>query len=238
VPEINAFLKAVAACLKPGGAAVFEFPYLGELLAGTEFDTIYHEHVFYFSLGAIDALARRAGLELFDVLRQTVHGGSLRIFIQHPGTREIADRVPHLLDEEKARGLLSAGCYSSFGASVNALKTELLTMLRCLTESGKRLAAYGAPAKGNTLLNYCGIGPGLLQFTVDRSPHKQGLLLPGSRIPIRPPQALMEDRPDYTVVLPWNIAEEIFDQQREYLRGGGRFIVPIPHPRIVEPPAL
>lgn len=234
VPDINGFLSAVRSCLKPGGTAVFEFPYLGELLEKNEFDTIYHEHVFYYSLGAVDGLVRRARLKLVDVELQRVHGGSLRIFVQHEHAGAVAPGVAAMLAEEARRGLLGPELYASFGKNIDAVKTELLELLRGLKASGKRLAAYGAPAKGNTLLNYCGIGSGLLEFTVDRSPHKQGLLLPGSRIPIRAPEALLRERPDYAVILPWNIADEIVEQQQDYLRGGGRFIVPIPGPRVIE----
>ena len=238
VPEINGFLRAVSACLKPGGTAVFEFPYLGELLEKNEFDTIYHEHVFYYSLSAVDELTRRAGLRLVDVELQPVHGGSLRIFLQHQPTASPVPAVAAMLERERRYGLIGTDLYSSFGRSVDALKIELLTMLRELKSSGKRLAAYGAPAKGNTLLNYCGIGADLVEFTVDRSPHKQGLLLPGSRIPIRAPEALLSERPDYAVILPWNIADEIIGQQQEYLRARGKFIVPIPHPRIIGAPGI
>lgn len=233
VPTINDFLKAVKACLKPNAVAVFEFPYLKELLDKTEFDTIYHEHVFYFSLSAIKNLAERAGLELFDATPQSVHGGSLRIFLQYKGARPITTAVGVLLSEEKASGLTNSESYASFSRDVATLKQELLGMLRGLKELGKRLAAYGAPAKGNTLLNYCGIGTDLLDFTVDRSPHKQGLFTPGSRLPIRPPEDLPKLMPDYTVILPWNIADEIIAQQKDYLHKGGHFIIPVPKPRIV-----
>jgi SAM-dependent methyltransferase len=234
VPAINDFLSAVAACLKLDGAALFEFPHIKELLDKTEFDTIYHEHVFYYSLSAVQVLARRAGLELFDVELQPVHGGSLRIFLQHSGRRPVAARVEATLKQERDEGLTTADHFVSFGLQVEALKRRLVNMLQQLRSSGNRLAAYGAPAKGNTLLNFCGIGPELLEFTVDRSPHKQGMLLPGSHLPILAPDELTARRPDYAVILPWNIAGEIVEQQREYLRAGGRFIVPIPEPRILE----
>jgi SAM-dependent methyltransferase len=238
VPEINGFLSAVATCLKPGGTAVFEFPYLRELLDHNEFDTIYHEHVFYYSLAAVDGLVRRAGLKLVDVELHSVHGGSLRVFIQHRDGGPAASSVAKMLEEERRRGLLGSEIYFSFGQNVENLKAEILALLGKLKASGKRLAGYGAPAKGNTLLNYCGVGPDLLEFTVDRSPHKQGLLLPGSRIPIRAPEALLNERPHYVVILPWNIADEIVEQQQEYLRAGGKFIVPIPHPRIIDLPGI
>jgi SAM-dependent methyltransferase len=233
VPEINGFLSAVAACLKPAGAAVFEFPYVRELLDRIEFDTIYHEHVYYYSLSAVKLLAERAGLELFDVERQSVHGGSLRIFLQTPRARAITENVRKILAEEVGAGLTSAESFISFGTRVERLKASLLSMLTELKNSGKRLAAYGAPAKGNTLLNYCGIGADLLDFTVDLSPHKQGLYLPGSHLPILAPSMLLERGPEYTVILPWNIADEIIGQQREYLASGGNFILPIPEPRIL-----
>jgi SAM-dependent methyltransferase len=234
VPAINDFLSAAAACLKPDGAAVFEFPYIKELLDKTEFDTIYHEHVFYYSLSAVQVLAKRAGLELFDVELQPVHGGSLRAFLQHSGQRPVAARVEATLRQECDEGLTSAHRFISIGLQVETLKRRLVNMLQQLKSSGNRLAAYGAPAKGNTLLNYCGIGRELLEFTVDRSPHKQGMLLPGSHLPILPPEELIGRMPDYVVILPWNIAGEIVEQQQEYLRAGGRFIVPIPEPRILE----
>jgi SAM-dependent methyltransferase len=234
VPEVNAFLDAVAACLKANGAAVFEFPYLAELLDKIEFDTIYHEHVFYYSLSSISNLAARANLEVFDVESQSIHGGSLRVFLQHRGAREIESRVTKMLDHERELGLTAAAPYDSFGRRVGELKSKLLELLTSLKADGKRLAAYGAPAKGNTLLNYCGVGTELLEFTVDRSPHKQGLLLPGSRLPILAPEALLAEKPDYTLILPWNITQEVIGQQQEYLAQGGKFIVPIPEPRIID----
>jgi SAM-dependent methyltransferase len=234
VPEINGFLSAVASCIKPDGAAVFEFPYLRELLDKVEFDTIYHEHVFYFSLSAIRILIQRAGLELFDVMVQTVHGGSLRVFLQLPGARSIGQRVVRMLNEEARVGLTSRARYSSLGQQVRGLKAQLVSMLVEMKDSGKRIAAYGAPAKGNTLLNYCGIGRDLLDFTVDRSPHKQGKLLPGSHLPILSPEELLLRMPEYTLILPWNIADEIIEQQEPYLRTGGRFIVPVPSPLVIE----
>ena len=235
VPGINAFLEAVAACLAPRGAAVFEFPYLGELLARTAFDTIYHEHVFYYSLAAVAGLAARAGLEVFDVEGQAIHGGSLRVFLQHAGARPVEPAVPRLHGEEAAAGLTSATRYAGFSRDVEKLRGELLTLLRKLRGEGRRLAAYGAPAKGTVLLNACGIGTELLAFTVDRSPHKQGRLVPGVRLPIRAPEALLEEMPDFTLLLPWNIADEIVEQQAAYLRKGGAFIVPVPSPRVIGP---
>ena len=234
VPGVNAFMQALAGCLAPYGAAVFEFPYLGELLARTAFDTIYHEHVFYYSLAAVSGLAARAGLEVFDVERQAIHGGSLRVFLQHAGVRPVEPAVTRLAHEEVAAGLTSGARYAGFSHDVQTLCADLVTLLRRLRAEGRSLAAYGAPAKGTVLLNTCGIGPDLLQFTVDRSPHKQGRLIPGVRLPIRAPEALLDAMPDFTLLLPWNIADEILAQQAAYLRRGGAFIVPVPAPRIVK----
>jgi SAM-dependent methyltransferase len=233
VPEINPFLAAVGRCLGPGGAAVFEFPYLGDLLERTAFDTIYHEHVFYYSLAAVAGLAARAGLEVFDVERHPVHGGSLRVFLQHAGGRPVGPAVERLRAAEEAAGLTGAARYARFDRDVARLRTDLVSLLRRLRGGGRRLAAYGAPAKGTVLLNACGIGTDLLDFTVDRSPHKQGRLVPGVRLPIRPVEDLVREMPDVTLLLPWNLADEILDQQAEYLRKGGAFLVPVPAPRLV-----
>jgi SAM-dependent methyltransferase len=230
VPTINEFLASVRACLKDDGIAVFEFPYLAELVSRTEFDTIYHEHVFYFSLAAFVQLANRAGLTLFDVSRQPVHGGSLRVFLDAGQRRQPTAAVDALLSMEDRSGLLGPARYRQFSTDAQSLMMELVDRLESLKAGGARLAAYGAPAKGNTLLNTCGIGTSLLDFTVDRSPHKQGLLLPGSRLPILHPQELARRRPDMTLILPWNIAAEVVAQQREYVEAGGRFMVPVPHP--------
>jgi SAM-dependent methyltransferase len=234
VPTTNEFLNAVHASLAPDGRAVFEFPHLLELLRHREFDTIYHEHVFYLSLTAVSKLARRAGMQVFDVERHPIHGGSLRVFLQKNPVHAVTPNVSALLAEEEKAGLTSEHRYQEFRKEVEDLREELLSLLRTLKASGKRIAAYGAPAKGNTLLNYCGIGADLIDFTVDRSPHKQGLLLPGSKIPVLAPDALKKEMPDYVMILPWNIADEIVSQQSEYADQGGTFIVPVPHPRVLE----
>jgi hypothetical protein len=234
VPDPVGFLGAARDVLAPGGAAVFEFPYLADLLAGAEFDTIYHEHVFYLSLTALAGLARRAGLQVFDAQRQAIHGGSLRVFLD-AGQRPAAPALDALLENEDALGLSGDRAYAEFAAAAGRVREELVSLLGNLRRAGKRLAAYGAPAKGNTLLNYCGLGTETLHFTVDRSPHKQGRLLPGSRLPVRAPEALLAEQPDYALILPWNIAAEIVAQQAEYVRRGGRFLVPVPRPREVTP---
>jgi SAM-dependent methyltransferase len=232
-PAINAFLAAVRDCLAPGGAAVFEFPYLADLLDATAFDTIYHEHVFYYSLAAVAGLAARARLEILDVERHAVHGGSLRVFLQPAGTRPVTPAVAALRAQEEAAGLTSPARYAEFGRAVARLRAELPARLRALRAAGRRLAAYGAPAKGTILLNACGIGTDLLEFTVDRSPHKQGRLVPGVRLPIRPVEDLLREMPDVTLLLPWNLADEIVAQQAAYLRKGGAFLVPVPAPRLI-----
>jgi SAM-dependent methyltransferase len=234
VPAINDFFKAVSACLTPDGVAVFEFPYLGDTLARTAFDTIYHEHVFYYSLAAVAGLAERARLEIFDADLQPVHGESLRIFVQHAGARPIAAAVESLRREEQDNGLTSTARYGAFNRDVAMLCKELPRMLQRLRANGRRLAAYGAPAKATVLLNACGIGTDLLPFTVDRSPHKVGRLIPGVRVPIRPVEDLLREMPDFALLLPWNLADEIVAQQAEYLRNGGAFIVPVPAPRIID----
>jgi SAM-dependent methyltransferase len=233
VPAINGFFGAVHACLAPGGAVVFEFPYLGDLLSRTAFDTIYHEHVFYYSLTAVAGLAARAGLEVFDVEYQPVHGESLRVFVQHAGARPVAPAVERLFRDEITTGLTSAARYAGFSRDVAVLCRDLTARLRRLRGDGRRLAAYGAPAKGTVLLNACGIGTDVLEFTVDRSPHKQGRLIPGVRVPIRPVEDLLREMPDFTLLLPWNLVEEIVAQQGAYLRKGGAFIVGIPTPRVI-----
>jgi SAM-dependent methyltransferase len=232
-PDVNGFLAAARACLAPQGVAVFEFPYLGDFLDGVEFDTVYHEHVFYFSLGAVRRLAARAGLSVFDVERRAIHGGSLRVFLEAGQARGVSGAVDALAADEAGRGRLADTTYDAFAQAVRGVRRDLVALLGGLKAAGKRLAAYGAPAKGNTLLNYCGLGTETLAFTVDRSPHKQGKLLPGSRLPVRSPEALLTEQPDHTLILPWNIAAEIVRQQAEYIRRGGRFLVPVPRPQEV-----
>lgn len=234
VPQINDFLLAVKAVLANTGCAVFEFPHVLELLRHVEFDTIYHEHVFYYSLSAVQILANRAGLEIFDVERQPVHGGSLRVFLQPRPYRPVHPSVEAVLEEERLEGLTGPDRWASFSEQVANLRSDLLELLCGLKRERKRVAAYGAPAKGNTLLNYCQIGTDLIEFTVDRSPYKQNLLLPGSRIPIYAPEALEREMPDYVLILPWNVSREIISQQADYRRRGGKFIVPIPKPRILD----
>ncbi|HEX2437835.1 MAG TPA: class I SAM-dependent methyltransferase [Methylomirabilota bacterium] len=234
VPAINDFFAAVRACLELDGAAVFEFPYLGDLLARTAFDTIYHEHVFYFSLAAVVGLAQRAGLEVFDVEHHPVHGESLRIFVQHAGARPIAPSVAALHADEDEAGLTRASRYAGFSRDVTRVCGDLTAHLRGLRAEGRRVAAYGAPAKGTVLLNACGVGADVLEFAVDRSPHKQGRLVPGVGVPIRPVEDLLREMPDYALLLPWNLADEIVAQQAAYLDRGGAFIVAVPTIRVID----
>jgi SAM-dependent methyltransferase len=232
VPDLNSFVGGVAALLKPGGVAVFEVPYLGEMLERVEFDTIYHEHQCYFSATALASLFERHGLELVDVERQPIHGGSLRVFAAPAGTRRRSDALVALLDEERGWGVDRADAYAAFADRVAALRRDLLALLDELSAKGQRLAAYGASAKGVTLLSFCGIGAERLEFVVDRSTVKQGHRYPAGGLPILPPEALLERRPDYALLLTWNFAEEILRQQRPYRQAGGKFIVPVPEPRV------
>lgn len=228
------FLSGARHLLAPKGNVIVEFPYLGELLNRLEYDTVYHEHLCYFSVAPLLRLFERAGLSVVRVDRVEIHGGSLRVW----GARR--DQVPAhapevlaLVEQERGLGYLSEAHYAAMGPKVIEHRRRLLELLRGLKASGHSLAAYGAPAKGNTLLNYCGIGTDLIPFTVDRSPLKVGLLTPGMHIPVLPVQTLLERRPDYTLILAWNFADEIMRQQSAYAAAGGRFIIPIPEPRIV-----
>lgn len=232
VPEINNFLDGIKTILMPRGAAVFEFPHLAGLLEN-KFDTIYHEHVFYCSLHALENVFARSGLAIFDVILIPAQGGSLQIYASHPGVYRTHERVDALRQEEERRGVARLETYRAIGKSAERLKHELLTLLRVLKGRGKRIAAYGAPAKGNVLLNYCGIGPDLVDFVVDKSEHKQGLYTPGTRFFVHPVERVYEQKPDYLLVLCWNLADEVLAQMADYRRMGGRCIIPIPRIRIV-----
>jgi SAM-dependent methyltransferase len=233
VPGINDFLAAVRDALQDDGHAVFEFPYVGDLLDKGAFDTIYHEHVYYFSLSAIGYLARRAGLQLLDVSRQDLQGGSLRVVLGKKASVPPSSAVTAMLEQERVSGLQNGIRFRDFSDAVSQQRAAFVELIERLRRSSHRVAAYGAPAKGNTLLNTCGIDRNSIEFTVDRSPHKQGHRLPGSGIPIFSPESLLQRQPDYTIILPWNLAGEIVLQEAEYLRRGGKFIVPIPSPKII-----
>jgi len=235
VPDLNGVVAGFAAFLKEGGSVFSESPYVKDMVDHLEFDTIYHEHLCYYSLTALNHLFARHGLRIYDVERLAIHGGSLRIYACHdavPGMPRSADFL-RLLDEEAAWGVGDAPFYADFGARVAALRESLLTLLRRIKGEGGSIAAYGASAKGSTLLNYFGIGSDTLDFLVDRSTHKQGLYAPGTHLPILPTEALLERQPDYVLLLTWNFADEILAQQAAYRARGGKFIVPIPEVRVV-----
>ncbi len=237
VPDINDFVAGFSILLKPEGVATFEFPHLMELIRNTQFDTIYHEHYSYLSLLALQPLFQRHGLQVFDVERLTTHGGSLRLFVSHMASRHaITPAVADLLAQETSAGLADKATYERFAEQVKAFKRSLVRMLIELKDQGLSIAAYGAPAKGNTLLNYAGMRSDIIDFTVDRNPAKQNLDLPGLGIPVLSPDAIAEHKPDIVVILPWNLSDEIMGELGHIKSWGGRFLVPIPTPRLVSPP--
>jgi 2-polyprenyl-3-methyl-5-hydroxy-6-metoxy-1,4-benzoquinol methylase len=230
VPDLHSFTEGLKIALKPDGLITLEFPHLLRLMDEAQFDTIYHEHFSYLSLMTVQKVFARHGLIVFDVEELPTHGGSLRIYGQHAENtkREVTSRVEALLAQERAAGLDRLDAYRSFAEKVKRVKCDVLEFLINARREGKTVVGYGAPAKGNTLLNYCGIGPELLFFTVDRSPHKQGHYLPGTRIPIRGPEAIEQTQPDYVLILPWNLKDEITEQMKVIRNWGGRFVVAIP----------
>ncbi len=234
VPDLNDFVAGLKILLKPSGIITMEFPHLMRLMEGNQFDTIYHEHFSYFSFLTVEQVFARHDLTLFDVEELPTHGGSLRIYARHQQdqSQPLSARVYELKQREEEAGLTCIDRYLAFSERVKAAKRALLSLLIRLKQEGKCIAGYGAPAKGNTLLNYCGIKTDFLEYTVDRSPHKQGRFLPGSRIPIEAPEKLRETRPDYVLILPWNLKEEIIEQMAHIREWGGKFIVPIPEAEI------
>jgi len=227
VPDPNRFTVGMKRILKPKGVAIVEAPYVRDMIDRMEFDTVYHEHFSYFSLTAVEALARRHGLRVVDVRRVPVHGGSLRYYIRHEGM-PVAPAVDRFLAQEKAVGLDGIEYYQDFAGRVRQLGATLEKLVGDLKRGGARIAAYGASAKGSTLLNSFGLGREAIEFIADRSTVKQGRLSPGRHLPIVAPEALVDRFPDYTLLLTWNFADEILEQQHSYRERGGRFIVPIP----------
>ena len=236
VPDLNDFVEGLKTLLAPRGVLTMELPHLLRLMDEDQFDTIYHEHYSYFSFLAVRKVFASHGLTLFDVEELPTHGGSLRIYARHDedDSKPVGERVADLLAREEAAGLTYPDPYRSFAERVERVKRGLLRFLIQAKEEGKSIAGYGAPAKGNTLLNYCGIRSDFLDYTVDLSPHKQGRYLPGTRIPIFAPDHIRETRPDYVLILPWNLKEEIMKQMSDVRSWGGKFVVAIPEVRVFE----
>jgi SAM-dependent methyltransferase len=235
VPDINDFVAGVRVLLLPGGTATFEFPHLARLLDGVQYDTIYHEHFSYFSFFTIRTIFASHGLDVIDVEEIPSHGGSLRVYAVHADEGRSPDsRVAELLEREQSNGIRSREVYRRFGETVQESKRSLLDLLFSLRREGKHVVGYGAPGKGNTLLNYCGIRTDLLDYTVDRNPYKHGKYTPGTHIPIHPAEHIGETRPDAIVILPWNLAREIGEQLAYTDAWGATLIVPVPSPRLFE----
>jgi SAM-dependent methyltransferase len=235
VPDLNGFVSGMKQLLAPQGVITMEFPHLQRLMAQNQFDTIYHEHFSYFSFLAAERIFAHHGLTVFDVEELPTHGGSLRIHARHreDATRPVRDAVQALRRREIDDGFETPERYRGFGAQVAATKRNILSFLIDAKQRGKTVAGYGAPGKGNTLLNYCGVRTDFMDFTVDANPYKQGTYTPGTRIPIHPPEKLREARPDYVFILPWNLTEEITRTAAYVAEWGGRFVVPIPDLRIL-----
>jgi SAM-dependent methyltransferase len=234
VADLHSFVAGIAIVLKPTGIAVIEVPYLCDMISGGEFDTIYHEHLCYFSLIALRSLMARHGLAIVDVEHLPIHGGSLRLFIRHTTTQtSTSDSVDQMIAEEQALGIDRINYYRDFAREVETLRDQLTALLQQRKQQGRRIVAYGASAKGSTLLNCFGIGRDILDYIVDRNDHKQGQLAPGTHLPIVHPDQLLTDQPDDVLLLTWNFRDEILAQQAEYRRRGGRFIIPIPKLEIV-----
>jgi C-methyltransferase C-terminal domain/Putative zinc binding domain/Methyltransferase domain len=233
-PYLNDFVKGMKIILKPQGVITMEFPHLMRLMEENQFDTIYHEHFSYFSFITVDKVFAAHGLKIFDVEELPTHGGSLRIYARHTenSSQPVSINILELRAREEAAGFTRLETYFSFGEQVKETKRKLLDFLIAAKREGKSIVGYGAPGKGNTLLNYCGIRTDFLDYTVDRSPHKQGLFLPGTHIPIFHPDKIQETKPDYVLILPWNLKEEIMTQMAHIRNWGGQFVVPIPEVKV------
>lgn len=237
VPDINDFVSGMKAFLSLDGLITMEFPHLLRLVERNQFDTIYHEHFSYLSFTAVERIFQYHGLDLFDVEELPTHGGSIRIYAKHieDTSKEISFRVGELLRREQAAGMTSLNYYKDFEGKVQNTKRKILEFLIQAKNSGKRIAGYGAPGKGNTLLNYCGIRTDFIDYTVDRNPFKQGNFLPGTLIPIYAPEKIRETKPDYVFILPWNLKEEIMEAMSFIQEWGGKFVVPIPEVKVYDP---
>lgn len=235
VPDLNDFVAGMKVILKPSGTITLEFPHLLKLIHGNQFDTIYHEHFSYFSLLAVERVFANHGMQIFDVDQLPTHGGSLRIYVRHADHQDapVTDAVQSLRDLESESGLADLATYAAFADQVESTKRSLLKFLTDAKQDGLSVAAYGAPAKGNTLLNYCGIRRDFIGFTVDRSPAKQGHYLPGTHIPVFAPEKIRESKPDFLVILPWNIKDEIIGKMSHIREWGGKFVIPIPSVEIL-----
>ena len=233
VPDINDFVEGMRIALAPQGTVTIEFPHLLNIMRESQFDTIYHEHYSYLSLLTVRQMLAAHGLEVVDVEEVPTHGGSLRVYAQHAGRASAHPSVDRIIAAEREFGMDTLAPYRRFAEGVRACKRALLQFLIAAREEGKRVAGYGAPAKASTLLNYCGARTDFIDYTVDRSPHKQGLYLPGTRIPIHAPEKIAETRPDYVLILAWNLRDEIMGQMAHIREWGGRFVIPIPEAEIV-----
>lgn len=235
VPDINDFIAGFKVLLKPHGVVTFEFHHVLRLMQHNQFDTIYHEHFCYHSLGTFSRILARHGLSVFDVEELPTHGGSLRVYAQHAetGPHAATARLAEVLAREAEHGLNRLAPYLAFGERVKAMKFKLLAFLLAAKAEGKTIVGYGAPAKGNTLLNYAGVRNDFIEYTVDRNPNKQGLYLPGTHIPICAPERIAETRPDYLLILPWNLCEEVMTQMAHIREWGGQFVVFIPEVRVM-----
>jgi SAM-dependent methyltransferase len=234
VPDINDFVSGFPQLLKPAGVVTFEFHHVLQLIRHNQFDSIYHEHFCYHSLTTFRQILERNGLGVFDVEEVPTHGGSLRVYAQHlGGPHQVCDRVAAMLENEQAAGLTRLETYVAFAARVREIKRELLSFFLDAASEGKSIVGYGAPAKANTLLNYAGVGSDFIEYTVDRSPHKQGRFLPGTHIPIHAPERIRETKPDYVLILAWNLKDEVIQQMADVRDWGGRFVVLIPEVQVL-----
>ncbi len=231
--NLDDFVGGVYELLAEDGAFIIEAPYLADLMQNSEFDTIYHEHLSYFSVMPLIYLFRKFGMKIFDIERTKIHGGSIRVYVTKDKSAEAGEAVGELVALEKSLGFDRLETYLTFSAKVESIRKNLVSFLEKLKSDGKKVAGYGAAAKGNTMLNFCKIDTGLLDYIIDKSPHKQGLYTPGMHIPVVKPSKILEDRPDYIVILAWNFADEIMGQEKGYAASGGKFILPIPEIRVI-----